>query len=380
MEKESRCPVYKKCGGCQLDVTYPQQLSYKMRTVIGLLGRFGHVEPIVGMDDPLRYRCKVSRAFGFAHGRIVSGVWQSSSDKLTSIDCCALEDEQATAIVATLCRLAEQYKVRTYDQRTGKGCLRFVTVRVGKQTGEILVALGVGREKCPPLKDLAAALVACHPSVKTVVASVSTDRRNLVLGETVTVLYGDGHITDRLCGLDFTVSAHSFFQVNPVQTENLYRAAVEMAELDGTQTVIDAYCGVGTIGLIASRCAKSVTAVELNGAAVKNAKENVRRNGAENVRVLKGDAGDFMQDLAAMGETVDVVFTDPPRAGCSREFLTALTAMKPRRVVYISCNPETQARDLRYLTGNGYRIDRIRPFDMFPFTKHIETICSLSRK
>lgn len=379
MDKGLSCPVYKKCGGCQLDVTYPQQLSYKMRTVIGLLGRFGHVEPVIGMDKPLHYRCKVSQAFGYSRGRVLAGVWQSSGGKLTPVENCALEDARATEIIRTIAELATKHKIRTYDERTGKGFLRFVTVRVGKQSGEVLVALGVGKERTPSAKWVEELVGRC-PYITTVVQCISTDRRNLVLGEQETVLYGGGQIRDTLCRCEFLLSARSFFQINPTQTEKLYAHAVEAAGLDDSQTVIDAYCGVGTIGLIASKRAKNVTAVELNPEAVKNAKENVRLNGAENVRVLQGDAGVFMRKLAEAGETADVVFTDPPRAGCSREFLVSLTALSPKRVVYISCNPETQARDLRYLTQNGYRVTHIQPFDMFPFTKHVESVVCLTRR
>ncbi len=380
MDTAFRCPVYKKCGGCQLDVAYPQQLSYKMRTVIGLLGRFGHVEPILGMTEPLHYRCKVSAAFGYSRGRVLSGVWQASADKLTTVDTCALENEQATAIIQAIKELAATFKMRIYDDRTGKGFLRFVTIRVGKQTGEILVALGTGREKFPPIREFVAALTERCPAITAIVQCVSTDRFNLVLGDKEIILYGPGTITDRLCGYDFRISARSFFQINPTQTETLYSTAVALAGLDGTQTVIDAYCGVGTIGIIASAHAKSVIAAELNADAVRNAQENTALNDIRNLRVVKADAGAFMQQLAVSGEQVDVVFTDPPRAGCSRQFLSSLVALSPQKIVYISCNPETQARDLRMLTQSGYRVKRIQPVDMFPYTRHIETVVLLERK
>ena len=379
MEQEFRCPVYKKCGGCQLDVMYPQQLSYKQRIVIGLLGRFHRVEPIIGMEEPLHYRCKVSNAMGFSRGQVISGVWQSSGRKLVTVEGCALEDERAGVIVRAIKELLPRHRLRTYDERTGEGFLRFVTIRIGKQTGEILVALGTGAGKFPGKKDFVRDLVKKCPDITTVVQNVSTNRLNLLLGRTEEVLYGPGYITDRLCGKDFRISARSFFQVNPVQTEKLYRTAVDFAGLDGSQTVIDAYCGVGTIGIIAADQAKRVIAAEVNADAVRNAKENVRLNGIENVEVLKADAGQFMTELAQSGERVDVVFTDPPRAGCSREFLASLVELKPERVVYVSCNPETQARDLNYLTRNGYRVTRIRPVDMFPYTRHVETVVALRR-
>ena len=374
-----RCPAYKKCGGCQLDVTYKQQLSYKQRTVIKLLGRYCRVSPILGMDDPLHYRCKVSNAFGFSRGQVITGVWQASAGKIAKIDHCALEDERAGKIVRTIAKLLPTFKIKTYDERTGVGFLRFVTIRIGKQSGQILVALGTNSGAFPSKHDFIRVLTEQCPEITTIVQNVSTDRLNLVLGVKETVLYGDGYITDSLCGCEFRISARSFFQINPTQTEKLYATAVDLAELDGSQTVIDAYCGVGTIGIIASGKAKSVLAVEQNSDAVKNAIENASRNGADNVRVLCADAGAFMEELAEHGESADVVFTDPPRAGCSKQFLHALLALSPKRIVYISCNPETLARDLYFLTKNGYEAKKIQPVDMFPFTKHIEVITCLER-
>ena len=350
MSGEFKCSVYKKCGGCQLDVTYPQQLSYKQRQVRNLLGRFGRVEKITGMEEPLHYRCKVSHAFGYSRGRVVSGVWQSSGGKLVQVESCALEDERAGKITATIKSLMHVFKLRTYDENTQNGFLRFVTIRIGKTSDEILVALGTGKGEFPHKNDFVKALVKECPEITTIVRNISTDRLNLLLGREETVLYGPGYITDRLCGFEFRISARSFFQINPVQTERLYSRAVELAGLKGGERVIDAYCGVGTIGIIASEKAREVLAVELNGDAVKNAVENVKINGVENVRVIKADAGRFMEELADAGETADVVFTDPPRAGCSRQFLDALMKLKPERIVYISCNPETQARDLIKLT------------------------------
>lgn len=378
-QEQFRCPAYKKCGGCQLDVTYKQQLSYKQRTVIRLVGRYCRVSPILGMEDPLHYRAKVSNAFGYARGQVITGVWQSSSGKIAKIENCALEDERANRIVRTIAALLPSFKLKTYDDRSGEGFLRFVTIRIGKATGEILVALGTGRGVFPAVKNLVQALVKQCPEITTITRNISTDRRNLVLGEEEHVLYGDGFITDRLCGCDFRISARSFFQINPTQTEKLYATAVEFANLTGSESVIDAYCGVGTIGIIAAKHAKRVTAVELNDEAVQNAIENVKLNGIENVRVLGGDAGQFMQGLAQKGESADVVFTDPPRAGCSKQFLESLVSLSPKRIVYISCNPETLSRDLYFLTKNGYKAEKIQPVDMFPYTKHIETVVLLTK-
>lgn len=379
MEQEFNCPVYKKCGGCQLDVTYSQQLSYKRRIVRELLGRFGPIEAIEGMRHPLHYRCKVNTAFGYSKGQVLTGVWQSSGGKLVRVENCALEDEHAAPIIKAIRSLLPAFHLRTYDERNGHGFLRFVTIRIGKQTGEILVALGTGAEKAPRLKEFIAALVRRCPEITTIVQCVSIDRLNLLLGKKETVLYGPGYITDTLCGKAFRISARSFFQVNPTQTELLYQTAVDFAGLTGSETVIDAYCGVGTIGILAAEKASGVLAVELNGDAVQNAIENVKLNGLKNVRVVKADAGYFMEDMAEEGGSADVVFTDPPRAGCSRQFLSSLVDLSPQKIVYISCNPETQARDLQYLTKHGYKVERIKPVDMFPYTRHIETVVMLTK-
>jgi len=378
-QEQFRCPAYKKCGGCQLDVTYKQQLSYKQRTVIRLVGRYARVSPILGMEEPLGYRCKVSCAFGFSRGHAIYGVWQSSSGRLVQVDNCALEDPRAKKILEAVRVLLPKFRLRTYDEASGKGFLRFVTIRIGKATGEILVALGTGSEPCPQKTDFAAALREKCPEITTVVQNVSTHRLNLLLGEQETVLLGKGYITDRLCGREFRISARSFFQVNPTQTEKLYATAVEFAGLCGSESVIDAYCGVGTIGIIASAHARRVTAVEVNADAVANAKENVKINGIDNVDVLCGDAGAFMQTLAGKGESVDVVFTDPPRAGCSVQFLKSLVTLAPQKIVYISCNPESLSRDLYFLTKNGYTAEKIQPVDMFPYTKHVECVALLQR-
>lgn len=374
------CPIYKKCGGCQLDVTYRQQLSYKQRTVIKMLGHYCRVSPIIGMDDPFHYRCKASAAFGFSRGQVISGIWQSSGGKIAKTDSCALEDERAKHIIAAIKKLLPSFKLKTYDEQTGSGFLRFVTIRIGKATGEILVALGTGSGAFPAVKNFVQALVKQCPEITTITRNESCDRLNLLLGKNETVLYGDGFITDRLCGYDFKISARSFFQVNPTQTEKLYSIAVDFAELSGKETIIDAYCGVGTIGIIASSKAKSVIGAEQNTDAAKNAAENAALNGVKNYRVVNADAGEFMEEMASAGESADVVFTDPPRAGCSKQFLKSLVTLAPNKIVYVSCNPETLARDLYFLTKNGYKATKIQPVDMFPYTKHVECVVLLDKE
>ncbi len=378
-EQDFVCPVYKKCGACQLDVAYPRQLNYKMRLMHETLGRFGKIEKIIGMDEPTHYRCKVSVAFGYTKNHVITGVWQSSSGKIAQIEECALEDKRSYKIIKAIRMLLPKFKLRTYDEVTREGFLRFVTIRIGKQSGEILVALGTSKGKFPQLKDFTKALVELCPEITTIVRCVSVGKLNLLLGEDESVLFGDGYITDKLCGFDFRISARSFFQINPTQTEKLYSTAVKMAGLTGSESVLDAYCGVGTIGIVASKNAKNVISVELNGDAVENARDNVKINQLKNIKVFKGDAGDFMTNMAMRGEHLDVVFTDPPRTGCSREFISSLLTLSPEKIVYISCNPETQARDLRAILRGGYIVKKIQALDMFPYTRHIESVVLLQK-
>ena len=375
-----RCPYAKKCGGCQMqNLRYEDQLRWKQAQVQRQIGRFCRVQPILGMENPLHYRCKVQAAFAPVHGRTVSGIYQSSSHVLVPVDHCRIEDEGAQRIIADVRRLMPKFRVTPFDEDARRGVLRHVLVRRGWATGQYLAAIVSFTPVFPSKRRFAEALVRLHPELTTVVLNVNRQRTSMVLGSEEHVLYGPGFIEDELCGLRFRISASSFYQVNPPQAERLYRAAIDMAQLTGQESVLDAYCGVGTIGLAAASQAGRVTGVELNPAAARDASGNARRNNVRNARFFAGDAGEFLRDAAAGGEPFDVVLMDPPRAGASREFLEAVCAAAPRRVVYISCNPETQARDLRFLTSHGYRAERAQPVDMFPFTHHIETVVLLSK-
>ena len=375
-----RCPYAKKCGGCQMqNLRYEDQLRWKQAQVQRQIGRFCRVQPILGMENPLHYRCKVQAAFAPVHGRTVSGIYQSSSHVLVPVDHCRIEDEGAQRIIADVRRLMPKFRVTPFDEDARRGVLRHVLVRRGWATGQYLAAIVSFTPVFPSKRRFAEALVRLHPELTTVVLNVNRQRTSMVLGSEEHVLYGPGFIEDELCGLRFRISASSFYQVNPPQAERLYRAAIGMAQLTGKESVLDAYCGVGTIGLAASSQAGRVAGVELNPVAARDASGNARRNNVRNARFFAGDAGEFLRDAAAGGEPFDVVLMDPPRAGASREFLEAICAAAPRRVVYISCNPETQARDLRFLTSHGYHAERAQPVDMFPFTHHIENIVSLSR-
>ena len=376
------CPQFRSCGGCQLqNMDYDEQLSYKERKVIGLLGSFCHVSDIIPMENPLNYRHKVQIAYGqLKNGRLISGVWQSSKELVAAMDTCMIDRPDCDAVGVTIRKLMEKYRIPVYNAFRNSGVIRFALIRRSLSTGKMLVALGVGRDRFPKRREFVAGLISAHPDISTVLCSVSCDRRNLVLGKSTEILFGDGYIEDSLCGKTFRMGAQSFFQVNPQQTVKLYSTAISLAGLMGDETVVDAYCGVGTIGIIASSQVKKVISVESNEEAFRFAKENSKQNTAGNVELHCMDAGKFLTRMARDGKTADVVFTDPPRAGCSEEFLASLIDLAPEKIVYISCNPETQARDLAVLTRAGYKVRKIVPVDMFPHTKHVETVAQIMRR
>ncbi len=379
--KGNACPFYKKCGGCQLqNMTYEEQLSFKMAKTIKFLGRFGHVEEIIGMEKPYHYRNKVQAAFGFQRGRIISGVYQSSSHNIVPIEKCMIEDEKADAIITDIRNLLPKFKLTSYNEDTGRGFLRHVLIKRGFATNEIMVVLVTGSGIFPKKDEFVREILENHKDITTVVWNINSSKTSLVLGEKETVLYGKGYITDILCGKKFRISAKSFYQINPVQTEILYGKAMEFASLTGKERVFDAYCGIGTIGLVASDKAKEVIGVELNAQAVRDAKNNAKLNGVENISFFCDDAGAFMVAMAQEREKADVLFMDPPRAGSDIKFLKSAVTLAPKKIVYISCNVETQARDLAYLCKNGYKVQRIQPVDMFPHTNHVECVVSLSHK
>lgn len=382
-QKQDLCPVAKKCGGCRYtDTPYAEQLKIKQKRAEQLIRAFGKVKPILGMDDPAHYRNKVHAVFDFQKGKgIVAGIYQEKSHKVVPVEGCLLENQKAGEIIQSVRELAKSFKIKAYDEDSGYGLLRHVLVRVGHATGEIMVVLVLGSPILPSKKNFVSELCKLHPEITTILINVNNKRTSMVLGEKEQVIYGKGYIEDELCGKRFKISAKSFYQVNSVQTEVLYTKATQYAGLTGKETVVDAYCGIGTIALAAAGQAKKVIGVELNKDAVRDAIANAKINRMKNVDFYQNDAGRFLTQMAEAGERVDVVFMDPPRSGSTEAFLDALIRISPERVVYISCEPETLARDLKYLTANsGYRMEEAVPVDMFPFTEGIETIVLLSKK
>ena len=375
------CPYAKKCGGCQLQhLPYEQQLKRKQGRAIALLGQFGHVEPILGMDNPTRYRNKVHAAFALDKRRkVVSGIYQPGSHAIVPVEDCMIEDAAADAVIRDIRAMLPAFKIQVFDERSGTGWLRHVLVKRGFATGQLMVVLVAVNPIFKLQKPFLKQLLEQHPEISTVVLNINDRFGPVVLGTREKVLYGSGYIEDILCGKRFRISARSFYQINPVQTELLYGKALEFADLTGKETVLDAYCGIGTIGIAASAQARQVIGVELNRDAVKDAIANARLNGITNCWFSCADAGEYMEQMAKDGMRPDLVFMDPPRAGSDERFLSSLLRVSPARVVYVSCDPETLARDLQFLCTGGYQVRRIQPVDMFPFTGHLETVCLLSK-
>lgn len=378
----SKCPYQKKCGGCTyLNLSYEEQLAKKEQFLKKTLKGIVPVKGMVGMENPYYYRNKVNSAFARKKdGTIISGIYEKGTHKVVPVDECLLEDQRADAIIRDIRSLLKSFKIMIYNEDSGYGLLRHVMVRTGFASGEIMVVLVCVSPVFPSKNNFVKALRKLHPEITTIVLNVNDRTDSMVLGKRDIVLFGRGYIEDELCGCTFRISPQSFYQVNPVQTKNLYEKAISLAGLTGNERVMDAYCGIGTIGLIASRDAREVISVELNPDAVRDAVTNAKRNRIKNVSFYQNDAGAFMVSMAEKGEKADVVFMDPPRAGSDEAFLSSVVTLSPKKVVYVSCNPETLARDLRYLTKHGYKAEEAWGYDMFAWSEHVETVVKLSLK
>ena len=383
-KKETRpgpCPAAKKCGGCAYQgKTYEEQLKIKTDTVKRFLRDICPVRGVVGMEQPYHYRNKVHAAFARRRdGRILSGIYQEGTHRVVPVEDCLIEDGTADAIIRDIRELLVSFKIKIYNEDSGYGLFRHVLIRRGFATGQVLVVLVLASPILPSKNHFVKALRKLHPEITTVVLNVNDKRTSMVLGERNIPLYGKGYIEDVLCGKTFRISPGSFYQINPVQTERLYRKAVELAGLTGKERVLDAYCGIGTIGIVAAEQAGEVIGVELNRDAVRDAVSNARLNGIKNIRFFAGDAGEFLESMAGRGEKIYVVLMDPPRAGSTKTFLDSVARMGAEKVVYVSCNPETLARDLKYLRKKGYQAKETWVVDMFPWTDSIEAVCLLSK-
>lgn len=380
--KTYTCPVGRECGGCEwLSVPYEIQLRRKHEGLVALYEPFGvSVDPVIGMDEPVCYRAKIQSPFVRGRrGRPHFGMYERRSHNLIEAHECLVEYPEGRRILETIANLAWDYHIAPYNEFTGRGLLRHAVIRVGHATGEVMVTLVVNRKEFPHKKAFVADLRDEHPEIATVVFNVNTRRTNAVLGPLSMTAYGQGWIEDEVCGCTFRIPSSAFYQTNPVQTEVLYDKAIELAHLGKDDVVLDAYCGIGTIGMVAAKKAGQVLGVEVNRDAVRDARENAKLNRVKNIRFVCADAGDFMVDMANAGEHCDVLFMDPPRAGSDTAFLSCALTLAPRRIVYVSCNPETLARDLNFLTKRGYRAEKIQPVDMFPHTDHVECVVRLDK-
>ncbi|NIK77999.1 23S rRNA (uracil1939-C5)-methyltransferase [Paenibacillus castaneae] len=398
---EPPCDIYKECGGCQLQhFDYPAQLEWKRQHVVDNLMRIGKLKVIgeanregaiisegiivhetVGMDEPWRYRNKAAVPVGISSkdGELLAGFYARSSHRIIDMDDCLIQHNDNDEVIRMVKRIGRELGASPYDEETGGGMLRHVMARTGVVTGEIMVVLVTNGKKLPSAELWVQRIREELPAVKSIVQNVNERNTNVIFGDETKVLWGSEVIYDELDGIRFAISARSFYQVNPVQTVELYRKAVEYAGLTGSETVIDAYCGIGTISLFLARQAGRVYGVEIVPEAIEDAARNAALNGIENASFEAGPAEVVIPRWREEGITADVIVVDPPRKGCDPALLETILAMKPERVVYVSCNPSTLARDLRVLEDGGYRTAEVVPVDMFPWTVHVESCVLLVR-
>lgn len=384
-----RCPLCGKCGGCRMDGrTYQEAAAEKEDWLNEVLGRhaarlYEKRIHLTRMENPYHYRYKVNAAVGHRGDEIITGTYAAKSHRICSIRSCAIEHAGAAGILKTIRELCQDFKIRSYNEDTGYGLLRHVQLRFSRESGGVMVILVTADPVFPAGKPFAAELVSRHPEVETVVLNINDRATSMVLGPRNITLYGSGKIADSLCGIRFRISPGDFYQVNPVMTEKIYRTALAFGKLKQTDRVLDAYCGVGTVGMTAASRVKSVTGVELNREAVADAVKNARMNHIRNISFLAEDCTTCLTELAAEGKSEnrpDVIFMDPPRTGSTPEFLEAVKGLGIPRVVYISCGPLSLDRDLKMLES-GYRVSQIQAFDQFPWTDgDVETVVSLKKK
>ena len=378
------CPYRKSCGGCTtIGQDYESTLRKKEKWVENLLRPYVRLDGIVGMEQPLHYRNKVHRVCSYerfgGRERHIAGIYAEGTHRVVPVKHCLIENETADAMIDDLMDMVRSFRIRIYNEDTGVGLLRHILIRTAHATGQVMVVLVLTSPVLPGKKHFLKALLAAHPEITTVVININDRRTSMVLGEREQVAYGPGFIEDVLLGKRFRISSRSFYQVNSVQAERIYAQAIEYATLKGRETVVDAYCGIGTIGLAASDHAGRVIGVESNADAAADAAVNAKLNHADHALFICDDAADYLQRMAAERKKADVIFMDPPRSGSSEVFLEAAVAVSPGRIVYISCNPETLARDLGWLSKHGYRARKAMAFDQFCFADHVETVVLMSR-
>ena len=379
---QEKCPYVEKCGACHMgQTTYEEELTAKKELVENHIGKYcRNIHDVAGMYYPFHYRNKVHAVFGRLKDEVIAGTYSEGTHTIVPIDNCLIEDAQASAIIKTVTELVKSFKIWIYNEDTGRGVLRHVLVRKGMSTKQIMVVLVTACPEFPHKNNFVAELRKRHPEITTIVQNINEANTTMVLGERNKPLYGEGYIEDVLCGLRFRISPNSFYQVNSAQTQVLYKKAIQAAGLTGKETVVDAYCGIGTIGMAMASKAGKVLGIELNRDAVKDAKANAKRNNLNNIHFVAADATEYLTSMAQEGAKADVVVMDPPRSGSTEEFIQAVAQLAPERVVYVSCNPETLGRDLESFKKVKYRAVEAWPVDMFGWTNHVETVVLLSHK
>ena len=379
---QPKCKVCTSCGGCQYQqINYQAQLVYKTKRVKEALNRIGGIKsdvlPCIGMEEPYYYRNKIQMPYGKdKRGNVVYGFFKENSHEIIPVKECAIEDKRAASILWDIKELVKKMNIPIYNEDSGKGILRYVLIRTSYHYPELMVVLVTSMMNFPGQRNFVDELTKLHPEITTVVENVNKRHTNVILGNQEKVLFGPGFIRDKILDLTFEISASSFFQVNPVQVEKLYKTALNLIKPQQKPIILDAYSGVGTIGLIAARNAGKVISVEINKDASRNAIENAKRNSVSNIEFYCDDAGNFINNYEG---DLDIVIMDPPRKGSDEKFLSVLLNKKPKQIIYVSCDPETLARDLKYLS-KLYRVDYVQPVDMFPMTAHVETVVGLTLK
>ena len=383
---EPKCNIYKRCGGCQLQhLSYKGQLEFKKERVIDCLERIGKISGVLvkdtlGMEGfELRYRNKVQLPIGERNGEAIIGFYAKRSHEIIDMQTCIIQDEVADQALELLRQWISEFNISIYNEETGTGILRHLMVRTGFKTGEVMIVIVTNEEYVPHIKEYIELIYNNIKGLKSIVQNINNKNTNVVLGDKCITLWGEDTISDTIGSFKFKISPLSFFQINPVQTEVLYKTVLQYASLTGKEIVFDAYCGTGTISLFLSQKAKRVYGVEVVPQAVENAIENAANNSINNVEFIVGEAEKVIHELIDKNIKADVVVVDPPRKGCEKLLLEEIAKMGPKVIVYVSCDPGTLARDLAILKEMGYLVDEVQPVDMFPNTAHIETVARLQR-
>lgn len=370
-----KCPVSKACGACSyIHTEYQEQLKMKKEYIQHLYPK-NKVAEVIGMDDPYHYRHKVYASFTHTKdGVIKAGMYEENSHRVISTTMCLIQHTTANSIIQDICHIATEMHIESYDEDSGRGVLRHAYIRVSHKNTDVLLVIVIGSKNLPGSREFIKKLLALHPEIKTIILNHNHENTSMILSDKNHILYGSGYIEDEIMHTGFRIGPNTFYQVNPVQTEKIYQTAINMAQLKKEDTVLDMCCGIGTISLIAAKQCAFVLGVEINPSAIRDAIQNAKRNHIQNARFIAEDSEKFLKDLY---DSPSVIFLDPPRSGFSERFMKDLDRLQARTIVYISCNPSTQARDIKQL--KNYRIKKIQPVDNFCFTKHVETVVLMSR-